>query len=1014
MYADLGYLNSYLGRQTLSLSRPRWTTSDDYVLEAFDDPSLDATAVVYSARTQGFAADLNCTAVAVSDGGKTKIISNDLPAPGFNETLYGTAFSVNITTANCQLTYPLTDTNTVVFHSGVNVTAVDPSYFGRIYNHTCPGSGPTSTIIAMIRTVGVGNFTASGSFAFECFPTYTQSIFSVSAPASAGRPVTASLIPSSSQTISVPAWDGILAKVNTSTSAGRGVHATPPALGQEDDPFDIWGNDVLNAEQCDCDPWFFLLAHAQNLTLAQLGNDNILLNASRSTYSGLWTDFAQTKLMNTSPASSERLLGQVATTSSQLVARQASVRIAQAALAVLVVVAVIVFVFQPRANLPVDPASIAAQAFLLQHSREEIAEVVRDTSTMTTAQTLAALEDCEFAIQHNRRLEILTRRSGQPGQIPMGTTSAPSWRPVVLSPVFKISLGFVILMTIVGLEIALRQSDKDHGFADLHSESETSWTYFAPIYLFFLGLLVSSYTFSISALEPFLLMSQSPQVASKSVRYTPAQRTSVGLAFHAIRYRSYIGLACATIMLLIPFLKIAVSGLITTETFSVQSTSSVDLLTKFNTTTVFPLNDNEDEALVKMYSPGQLLALSQIPKYNLPLPKWTTPEAAVGQVDLGQLGALTSGRANSTVTLPLPVMRGALEQCAPLTDYTIVNTLSGAKAVNLPPPPTYVDSGGTSRCNMTGRINMILRDGRENATFTLPSQPGYFGQIFAPWCGGYVLIFGRTKDSDASQIDKTTVVKCDTYSLAQSTQKVTLSYSAQNVQILSIDPTTTDLIPMLSFPYNESGYVTRTMPNQNAFTLGPTQSSNTFMEIMILHNSSAPPSAYLDPDFLTNAAQKLYASYWSIFASLNLVIPVNQYAYGNQSGPARLPVDATLQYSHQRIVQARTPTRILQALLAAMLGLGVLTIFAGARKPSTSGGVVLAGGGGIALTKPPYSIGSTMALLVDSTFVEVEGLRDVRREEDLDVLLAPYRFGLGWGSNTKGGQRFGIDITGEK
>jgi hypothetical protein len=44
--------------------------------------------------------------------------------------------------------------------------------------------------------------------------------------------------------------------------------------------------------------------------------------------------------------------------------------------------------------------------------------------------------------------------------------------------------------------------------------------------------------------------------------------------------------------------------------------------------------------------------------------------------------------------------------------------------------------------------------------------------------------------------------------------------------------------------------------------------------------------------------------------------------------------------------------------------------------------------------------------------VGLDGLRDVRNEEDLDVLLKPHLFSLGWGRNTKGGNRFGVDLAG--
>lgn len=340
-------------------------------------------------------------------------------------------------------------------------------------------------------------------------------------------------------------------------------------------------------------------------------------------------------------------------------------------------------------------------------------------------------------------------------------SEATAWRPTILHPVFKVLLAVFLLGTIIALEFTLRRSIANDGFADLRSADQTSWTYFAPAYLFLLGIFISSYTFSISTLEPFFAMSHSPQPASKSVRYSPAHRTSIGLVFHALRYRSYVGFCCAAIMLVVPFTKIAVSGLITTASAPVHSGMEIGLQTFFNTTTVFPADDYAVGAVVKMFLPYRTLALSQITKYRLPLPAWTTPVGAVGHVDLSQLGQL-SAAPNATVTVPLPVMRGDLENCTALTGGDLI--VLPSNKVQLAFPPMYTDSDGTKRCTYNDRID--TSNGRpENVSFTLPSSSGWFGTLYAPWCGGYVMIYGNTQAINASLVDKMNVVQCNSYSL---------------------------------------------------------------------------------------------------------------------------------------------------------------------------------------------------------------------------------------------------------
>ncbi|KAJ7829558.1 hypothetical protein B0H13DRAFT_1916481 [Mycena leptocephala] len=101
----------------------------------------------------------------------------------------------------------------------------------------------------------------------------------------------------------------------------------------------------------------------------------------------------------------------------------------------------------------------------------------------------------------------------------------------------------------------------------------------------------------------------------------------------------------------------------------------------------------------------------------------------------------------------------------------------------------------------------------------------------------------------------------------------------------------------------------------------------------------------------------------SIFAGLNLVIAVN-------STTGSVPVRALVNYNHTRIIQAKTPTRILQVLLGCMLAFGLPLFYRGHDGPA----------------------------------------RGLRNEKNLDLLLEPHLFGPGWGRNTMGGNRFGVDV----
>ncbi|KAF8209379.1 hypothetical protein K438DRAFT_1960373 [Mycena galopus ATCC 62051] len=97
------------------------------------------------------------------------------------------------------------------------------------------------------------------------------------------------------------------------------------------------------------------------------------------------------------PHSTPFIPGDVTVITSQLVSQSTSVRVAQAALAWLSDMVLAVYVLRPRVKLPMDPASIAAQAFLLQHNHDEISVVIKDMATMSGPEAEIWLQDCEFA-----------------------------------------------------------------------------------------------------------------------------------------------------------------------------------------------------------------------------------------------------------------------------------------------------------------------------------------------------------------------------------------------------------------------------------------------------------------------------------------------------------------------------------------------------------------------------------------------------------------------------------------
>ncbi|KAJ7820218.1 hypothetical protein B0H14DRAFT_3472443 [Mycena olivaceomarginata] len=375
--------------------------------------------------------------------------------------------------------------------------------------------------------------------------------------------------------------NGMLQWINTTNSGPP--RANTVTGSNEIDPFIFWGN-VENTIPCDCDPWLFLIAHAQQLDILDLMDRTTLLNASTASFPPLFSELAQALFMTTPPPSASPLAGMVQNPTWQLVARPTSIRIVQAAMSVLLGVVVAVYFLRPVTSLPMNPSSMAAQVVLIASNHDNISRIIKDTITQTNADTHALLKHYWFWIETRGKFRIIAERRGIDSLSTPVFFKAPVWCPAILHPVFKLLLGLIVAGTIIGLEVGLRKSQRNVGFADFLSSTQDWWTYAAPSYLFVLGVLLSSYAFSVSTLEPFFAMHRRPQPPLKSVRYSPASKTDVGLLLHSLTASSLAGFLCAMTMLTIPFLKIAVSGLITVASQPAERVVFLAATTAFNTT----------------------------------------------------------------------------------------------------------------------------------------------------------------------------------------------------------------------------------------------------------------------------------------------------------------------------------------------------------------------------------------------------------------------------------------------
>jgi hypothetical protein len=102
---DKGYLNAYVGRQVYNLSRPRWITVDDIVMEPFSLPAISFPNVYsYTAQTNGYSAELNCTDATAQYTGQIVLVNDSNPY----QTKYLQS-TIAIQADGCTVTYNVMD-----------------------------------------------------------------------------------------------------------------------------------------------------------------------------------------------------------------------------------------------------------------------------------------------------------------------------------------------------------------------------------------------------------------------------------------------------------------------------------------------------------------------------------------------------------------------------------------------------------------------------------------------------------------------------------------------------------------------------------------------------------------------------------------------------------------------------------------------------------------------------------------------------------------------------------------
>lgn len=584
-----------------------------------------------------------------------------------------------------------------------------------------------------------------------------------------------------------------------------------------------------------------------------------------SFYASVTAQIAKELLMDPSQST---ILGSSFTSRTRLVVRPLSARIMEATLAVLAIIALIMAVFCPRRySVPCDPGSLAGSAAVLSLNEE------------------------------------LVKLSGHPLYPEHITPGYESWLPLVLKPIYRSAGLCVIVAVVVVLESLLQVSQKHNGITNINLDQyiHYTWSYIPAFVMVVIKLFASSIDFNTRLLAPFSRLKQQGTYRNAlSINYL--RQLAPSALVSSVRARQFAVTATTLMALIGSVLTVVVSGVYDTAQTPTESSVELQRQDSFRSVENIELDNTVND------KGGMLGAL--LLEEGLSYPRWTYDELAFPSLEIVRDSEDIA--LGSYIDTTVPALRTNL-QCRYLSGLQQVNATvdwtSGGELNVVKPPAlaSYVNTQSDVYIGATGTVS-------PDAVFGATTWAGDGNGLADP--PEYAYIWGSLK---GREIDNIVILMCD-----ENIHSVDVSvrFSLPDFSIDGSHPPTplenstkwfTDLFitePYGQLPSGEGG----PFPQDQFFTLlvkgkGGIQAAD-------LRNSSSI-------DKVVDTIKRFHG-----------IMRAQQYSIILRQPPSAIETVASRQYSsamtsntRSRLIQHAVSTRILEAMLLAMLVLGIAATF---------------------------------------------------------------------------------------
>ncbi|KAE8374693.1 hypothetical protein BDV26DRAFT_295753 [Aspergillus bertholletiae] len=962
-----------VGNKFLNLPYPIGTT-DKYAFAPFRGPNTPPdSGTIISGTVDLFSADLSCEVATVKNW------TQGCQTQHCEQTL----FNLTLSTPQC---------SQYQFSAFKRSTSAVGGWHANIFWEKCASSSDDTNTDRVIFAAAHWLNNSAEVQSLVCEPTYTISPGLVSLFKSNQSVVeinSTSKATTSNDTVpNVTPADIITGLLSTLSAADSAVGTLIQLNGGK-------AANLIDPNNNYLDPFYRIATVSSGDNYQSLLDSANLEAISRPVYTAITAQIARQYLM---PSANTPFDGVYSASTQKLLVRELSVRLMEAASALLILVAGAMWVWRPAKCTPRDPGTISGMATILARSPDLSHRLSGIKNRKDLKASLAGgLFVSEVAsINGQQSFSIVTKHdSREDFHATKGSSQISWWKPLAMSLGWRILTLAVPLLVIVGLETTYQISQKRNGLADITSDGyiRYTWVYIPAFIMLLIQALFECNHFSTQVIQPYLELRRGGLTAQESLMDNYLSKLTMHALWSALVKRKYAIFTTALTMILAPCLTIAASGLYSTEAASLVRSVSILRSDSFNST-VNP----------QAYHSGQKgigLTGALVVGANLSYPDWTYDEVVLPVLNESTLTDVKenaiykptnqSSTTDSVFELTYPALRAGLN-CTALDASQILRTTTYPNSYFM---TVYLSLGGN--CWDTGKK-------LDNGT-----QINYYSPTLPINATSYKngTTFGMFQVADILA----TVSECP---------KMVGVYGVVNHP----NSTNTDGIRAFTcFPYVDEVDVdtTFTIPGYNIQSVKPDESSrrrfaDSLASQLDFDNflpTSSKNSAYEGFDNVFTAMmqdqQTLTATDLEQADRVPTVINATQHIYRvlmaqAMNGNSRLPLEKETMYqgtvvdpTRVRLKQSAVSTRILEGFLAAM-ALCIMVAFYLVRRREV-------------IPVNPCSIAGAATLLAGSEMLKPDVIPPESEWCNDDELVKRgvfhgLLFGLGWWEGT----RFAIDI----